>query len=225
MVLLGPPGSGKGTQSPKIKESYQVCHLATGDMLRAAVSAGTPLGQQAKSIMDAGQLVPDEIMIGMIQEALHQDSCSRGFVLDGFPRTVTQAEKLDDMLSKEHQQIDHVIEFKIDDSLLVRRIAGRLIHPASGRSYHREFNPPKVANTDDLTGEPLVARSDDNPATLEKRLKSYHSQTAPVSDFYKRKGLLKEIDATLSPDRVWDDISRIIGRPAANTARARHAAA
>jgi len=150
VVLMGPPGSGKGTQAPKLVEKYCVCHLSTGDMLRAAVKAQTPLGKQAKDIMDAGQLVPDDLVVDLISENLDQPACQRGFVLDGFPRTVPQAQKLDEMLEKRHSKLDQAIEFSIDDSLLVRRVTGRLVHPASGRSYHTEFNPPKKTMTDDV---------------------------------------------------------------------------
>ncbi|KAK9710597.1 adenylate kinase, partial [Basidiobolus ranarum] len=162
MILMGPPGAGKGTQSPKIKEKFCVCHLATGDMLRAAVTAKTKVGLEAKKVMDAGGLVSDEIMVDLIQDNIHNNpECKNGFILDGFPRTVVQAEKLDNMLEKDNQKLDHAVELKIDDSLLVSRICGRLIHPPSGRTYHREFNPPKVTDQDDVTGEPLIQRSDD----------------------------------------------------------------
>ena len=212
MVLVGPPGAGKGTQAPKILERFQnlVCHLATGDLLRAQVSQGTQLGKEAKQIMDQGGLVSDEIMVGMIKDQLENNAqCKRGFILDGFPRTTTQAEKLDQMLEARKQQLDHVIELQIPDSLLISRIVGRLVHPASGRSYHTEFNPPKKAMTDDITGEPLVHRSDDNEATLSKRLGTYHQQTTPVTDYYKKHGIWAPVDATRSPGAVWQSIAAI----------------
>jgi len=152
LVLMGPPGSGKGTQSPRLVKQFGVCHLATGDMLRAAVTAGTDVGKKAKSLMDAGQLVPDELVVDLIKDNLSRADCAKGFILDGFPRTVAQAEKLDDMLVKGGAKIDKAVEFKIDDALLVRRITGRLVHPASGRSYHVEFAPPKKPMTDDVRG-------------------------------------------------------------------------
>ncbi|WFC96427.1 adenylate kinase [Malassezia brasiliensis] len=212
MVLVGPPGAGKGTQAPKILERFNnmVCHLATGDLLRAQVAQGTELGKQAKKIMDQGGLVSDEIMVGMIKNQLETNKqCKKGFILDGFPRTTTQAEKLDQMLESRKQQLDTVMELQIPDSLLISRIVGRLVHPASGRSYHTEFNPPKKAMTDDVTGEPLVHRSDDNEATLSKRLATYHQQTTPVTDYYKKHGIWVPIDATRSPSAVWQSISAI----------------
>lgn len=187
LVLIGPPGSGKGTQSPMIKNSYCLCHLATGDMLRAAVANKTPLGLEAKKAMDAGALVSDDIVVGLIAEATKKPECRTGFVLDGFPRNVTQAEKLNEMLAKRGQSIDKVLSFTVPDAVLVERVTGRLVHPASGRSYHEKFSPPKVAGVDDLTGEPLVKRKDDNAETLKRRLAEFHAQTAPVVSFYGEK--------------------------------------
>jgi len=204
MILIGPPGAGKGTQAPKIKEKYCACHLATGDMLRAQVAAKTELGRQAKKIMDEGKLVSDEIMIGMIQNELDNNSeCQNGFILDGFPRTVPQAVKLDGMLKAKSQPLKHAIELQIADELLVARITGRLVHPASGRSYHKIFNPPKANMIDDVTGEPLIQRSDDNEGTLRKRLGTYHEQTGPVVDYYRNTGIWKKIDASKEPGQVW----------------------
>lgn len=210
MILMGPPGAGKGTQAPRIKDKFCACHLATGDMLRAQVAAKTALGREAKKIMDAGGLVSDEIMINMIKTELETNKeCSNGFILDGFPRTVTQAEKLDGMLKATQKPLQHAVELQIDDSLLVSRITGRLVHPASGRSYHKIFNPPKSDMTDDITGEPLIQRSDDNAETLKKRLATYHAQTAPVVSYYQKTGIWKPIDASQEPGQVWKSLLKV----------------
>ena len=211
MILIGPPGAGKGTQAPKIKERFSCCHLATGDMLRSQVAKKTPLGREAKKIMDQGGLVSDDIMIGMIKEELSTNKeCQGGFILDGFPRTVPQAEGLDAMLKERKQSLQHAVELQIDDSLLVARITGRLIHPASGRTYHSTFNPPKEYMKDDVTGEPLVQRSDDNADALKKRLATYHKQTAPVVDYYRKTGIWKGIDASQEPGQVWKHMLEIV---------------
>ncbi|KAG6918587.1 adenylate kinase [Tephrocybe rancida] len=209
-ILVGPPGAGKGTQAPKIRDEFCVCHLATGDMLREQVAQKTPLGVQAKKVMDAGGLVPDEVMVGMIKHELENNkACKNGFVLDGFPRTVPQAQKLDGMLEERKEKLDSVVQLQIDDSLLISRITGRLIHPTSGRTYHKEFNPPKKSMVDDVTGEPLIQRSDDNVETLRKRLGAFHSQTGPVVDYYRKKGLWHGIDAAQSPSVVWDHLRKV----------------
>lgn len=204
LILIGPPGSGKGTQSPMIKNENCLCHLATGDMLRAAVAAKTPLGMEAKKAMESGALVSDEIVVGLIEEATKRPECRTGFVLDGFPRTVTQAQKLDEMLKKRGQEIDKVLNFSVPDSVLVERITGRLVHPASGRSYHEKFAPPKVAGVDDVTGEPLVKRKDDNAETLKKRLTEFHAQTTPVIKYYAAK--VAVIDANKPQSKVADQV-------------------
>ncbi|EHA8590447.1 putative Adenylate kinase 4 [Cocos nucifera] len=185
LILIGPPGSGKGTQSPIIKDEYCLCHLATGDMLRAAVAAKTPLGIKAKEAMEKGELVSDDLVVGIIDEAIKKPSCQKGFILDGFPRTVVQAQKLDEMLAKQGTKIDKVLNFAIDDVILEERITGRWIHPSSGRTYHSKFAPPKVPGIDDVTGEPLIQRKDDTAEVLKSRLEAFHRQTEPgelVSD-------------------------------------------
>jgi len=195
VILIGPPGCGKGTQSPIIKKDNCLCHLATGDMLRAAVAEGTAMGKKAKAAMDAGALVSDDIVVGIIADAVKKPECRNGFILDGFPRTVAQAEMLDSMLQKRGVGIDKVLNFLVPDETLVERVTGRWIHPASGRSYHEKFAPPKAAGVDDVTGEPLIWRKDDNAETLKARLGAFHAQTQPVIEYYKRKGMVYDLVA------------------------------
>jgi len=221
MILIGPPGCGKGTQAPKLKKETCVCHLATGDMLRHAISQGTEMGLKAKEIMDKGGLVSDDIVVGIINEATQSPACGKGFILDGFPRTVAQAQKLDEMLEQRGQKLDSVINFHIDDEILVPRITGRLVHPASGRSYHKLFNPPKEPMTDDITGEPLIQRSDDNEKSLRNRLDAFHKQTQPVIDYYQTKRVLTTVNADQPMKTVWNTIKDIVGlaahKPAPST--------
>lgn len=180
VILLGSPGSGKGTQAQFITEKYSIPQISTGDMLRAAVRAGTELGIAAKKIMDEGGLVSDEIILGLIKDRITQADCAQGFLLDGFPRTIAQAEGLIAM----GIEIDHVIEIAVADEDIIKRMSGRRVHLESGRSYHIEFNPPKVEGLDDVTGEPLIQRDDDTEVTVKKRLDVYHQQTKPLVDFY-----------------------------------------
>ena len=182
-ILLGGPGSGKGTQARFITEKFCIPQISTGDMLRAAVREGTPLGVEAKKIMDAGQLVSDQIMLGLIKERIIFDDCKNGFLLDGFPRTIAQADGLAEM----GINIDHVIELTVDDEEIVRRLSGRRLHLGSGRTYHIEFNPPLRDNLDDETGEPLVQRKDDSEETVRNRLAVYHEQTKPLVGYYRKK--------------------------------------
>jgi adenylate kinase len=180
VILLGPPGAGKGTQAAYISERLGVPQISTGDMLRAAVKAGTPLGLEAKKVMDAGGLVSDAIIIGLVKERIAQPDCRNGFLFDGFPRTIAQA----DALKAEGIKIDAVVELQVDDEEIVRRMSGRRVHPDSGRVYHVRYNPPKVEGKDDVTGEPLVQRDDDKEETVRKRLQVYHQQTRPLVDYY-----------------------------------------
>jgi adenylate kinase len=183
VILLGAPGSGKGTQAQAITDQFGIPQISTGDMLRAAVRAGTPLGLEAKKIMDAGLLVSDDIILGLIRQRIQADDCRKGFLLDGFPRTIAQADGLEAL----GIAIDQVVEFVVDDEEIVQRMSGRRVHPASGRTYHVVFNPPREADKDDVTGEPLIQRDDDSEATVRKRLAVYHEQTKPLVGYYREK--------------------------------------
>lgn len=182
IILLGPPGAGKGTQAQSIMQRYGIPQISTGDMLRAAVKAGTELGLKAKAVMDAGGLVSDELIIGLVKERIAKPDCEKGFLFDGFPRTIPQA----DALNNSKIPLDHVVEIQVDDEEIVRRMSGRWIHEASGRVYHAVNNPPKRAGFDDVTGEPLMQRVDDKEETVRKRLQVYHDQTKPLVDYYAK---------------------------------------
>ncbi len=182
LILLGPPGAGKGTQAAFIREKFGIPQISTGDMLRAAVKAGTPLGIAAKKVMDAGQLVSDDIIIGLVKERLKQLDCARGYLFDGFPRTIPQAESM----KAAAVPIDYVLEIDVPDDLIITRMSGRRVHAASGRIYHVKFNPPKVEGRDDQTGEPLIQRDDDREETVKKRLEVYRAQTQPLVEYYRR---------------------------------------
>ncbi len=180
IILLGGPGAGKGTQANFIKDKYAIPQISTGDMLRAAVSEGTPLGIEAKKVMDAGGLVSDDIILGLVKERIDRDDCTNGFLFDGFPRTLAQAEAL----KTQGVNIDAVVEIDVDDDEIIKRMSGRRVHPASGRTYHVVFNPPREEGKDDDTGEPLVQRDDDQEDTVRQRLKVYHDQTEPLIGYY-----------------------------------------
>ena len=180
LILLGAPGAGKGTQATFIKEKFGIPQISTGDMLRAAVTAGTPLGVAAKKVMDSGGLVSDEIIIGLVKDRLKQDDCANGYLFDGFPRTVPQA----DAMKEAGVTIDYVLEIDVPDEAIVERMSGRRVHAASGRTYHVKFNPPKVAGKDDLTGDALIQRDDDKEETVKKRLSVYHDQTEVLLGYY-----------------------------------------
>ncbi|HTJ99855.1 MAG TPA: adenylate kinase [Bordetella sp.] len=180
LILLGPPGAGKGTQAGYITQQFGIPQISTGDMLRAAVKAGTPLGLEAKKIMDTGGLVSDEIIIGLVRDRLTQQDCANGYLFDGFPRTLPQADALKDAGVK----LDYVVEIEVPEEDIIERMSGRRVHPASGRSYHVRFNPPKIEGKDDVTGEPLVQRDDDREETVRRRLAIYREQTRPLVDYY-----------------------------------------
>jgi adenylate kinase len=206
LILLGAPGAGKGTQAAFLTRHFGIPQVSTGDMLRAAVKAGTPLGLAAKKVMDSGALVSDDIIIGLVKERITLPDCANGFLFDGFPRTIAQAEAMKNAGVK----IDYVLEIDVPDQAIIERISGRLFHTASGRSYHVLFNPPKVDGVDDLTGEPLVQREDDKEATVRKRLEVYQNQTRPLVDYYARWGATgdaaapqyRKIDGTGSVDAI-----------------------
>ena len=180
LILLGAPGAGKGTQATFITGKFGIPQISTGDMLRAAIKAGSPLGRQAKNFMDAGALVPDDVIIGLVKQRIREPDAAKGFLFDGFPRTIPQA----DAMKSSGVMLDYVVEIDVDDAEIVKRLSGRRVHPASGRTYHLLFNPPKVAGKDDSTGEELVQRDDDKEATVKKRLEVYHSQTKPLVAYY-----------------------------------------
>ena len=182
LILLGAPGAGKGTQAAFICKRFGIPQISTGDMLRAAVKAGTPLGLQAKKVMDSGALVSDDIILGLVQERIAQPDCAAGFLFDGFPRTIVQA----DALKSAGVKLDYVLEIDVPDSAIIERMSGRRVHVASGRTYHDRFNPPKVAGVDDVTGEPLIQRVDDQEDTVKKRLAVYAAQTRPLVEYYQR---------------------------------------
>ena len=195
LILLGGPGAGKGTQSTFIKEKFNIPQISTGDMLRAAVKAGSPLGIAAKKVMDSGALVSDDIIIGLVKERIKEADCANGFLFDGFPRTIPQA----DAMKAAGVDLDYVVEIAVDDGEIVDRMSGRRVHVASGRTYHVKFNPPKIAGKDDLTGEDLIQREDDKEATVKKRLDVYHEQTEPLIDYY---GDWAKSDPTHAPKYV-----------------------
>jgi adenylate kinase len=209
LILLGPPGAGKGTQAERITEDFDLPFISTGDMLRQAVKTGTDLGKEAKSYMDKGELVPDEVIIGVILEKVEGAEAADGFVLDGFPRTIAQAEALDDAFAKLGRALTAAIMLEVPDEEIVRRMSGRRVS-AAGRPYHVDFNPPKVAGKCDVDGSDLIQRDDDKPEVVRKRLEVYHAQTAPLVDYYDEKGLLRRFDGTRPPTEVHDHIRATI---------------
>ncbi|WP_031571689.1 adenylate kinase [Rheinheimera texasensis] len=212
IILLGAPGAGKGTQAQFLMNKYGIPQISTGDMLRAAIKEGTAMGLAAKQVMDAGQLVSDEIIIGLVKERIAKPDCAKGFLLDGFPRTIPQADAMKD----NDVLVDHVIEFDVPDDVIVERMSGRRVHPASGRVYHVTYNPPKVAGKDDVTGEDLVIRDDDKEETVRKRLGVYHEQTEPLVGYYRNQaaqGLTQyhHLDGTQAVDAVSKILGELLG--------------
>jgi adenylate kinase len=207
LLLLGPPGAGKGTQAERLAAKYRIPHLSTGDMLREAVAADTEVGRQAKAIMDAGRLVPDDVMIRLVAERIAQPDCAQGFVLDGFPRTLAQAEALDELLEERGLRLDQVLEIAVDDDALVERISGRFACARCGAGYHDRFKQPKVPGACDVCGSrEFVRREDDNAETVRARLEAYHAQTAPLLPYYREKGLLAVVDGMAEIDQVTADV-------------------
>ena len=211
LIMLGAPGAGKGTQAKKIAEKYQIPHISTGDIFRANIKAGTELGMKAKSFMDQGQLVPDEVTIGMLLDRISQDDSKNGYVLDGFPRTIPQAESLTAALKERGEKIDYAVNVDVPDDNIINRMSGRRACVGCGATYHVVYNAPKSEDICDTCGEKLILRDDDKPETVQKRLNVYHEQTQPLIDYYKNAGVLKEVDGTKNMEAVFLDIVSILG--------------
>jgi adenylate kinase len=207
LILFGPPGAGKGTQAKRLEERYALAQLSTGDMLRALVAGGSPLGEQAKDIMTAGKLMPDALMIAMIAERITQPDCANGFILDGFPRTVPQAEALDRMFNEKGLKLDHVIEMAVDDAALVERVTGRFTCAKCGAGYHEKFQRPEIDGVCNVCGSTeFTRRADDNAETVKARLAAYHQQTAPILPYYQSRGVLEHVDGMAAIDDVTRQI-------------------
>ena len=205
LIFLGPPGAGKGTMASRLAQDKGIPHVSTGDIFRENINNGTDLGKKVKSILDSGELVPDELTVELVKDRLKQDDVSRGFILDGFPRTIPQAEALEDFAT-----IDAVILFTLPDEEIVKRLTGRRVHKPSGRTYHILFSPPKVPGKDDVTGDELIQRGDDSEDSIRNRLDVYRKQTQPLVDFYRKKNLLKEVDAGPGPDEVYKKLTETL---------------
>lgn len=206
LILLGPPGAGKGTQAAGIVKAFDIPHISTGDIFRKNLKEGTELGKRAKEYMDKGLLVPDGLVVEIVEDRLKEADCAGGFLLDGFPRTLVQAEKLDEVLGRMAIRLDHVINIDVDKSILVERAVGRRICKNCGATYHVAFNPPAKEGTCDLCGGPLYQRSDDNEETVGKRIQVYLDQTSPLIDYYKKQAILVDIDGRQAIDKVFEDI-------------------
>ena len=211
IIMLGAPGAGKGTQAKKIAEKYQIPHISTGDIFRANIKGGTELGMKAKTFMDQGMLVPDEITIGMLMDRIGQEDCINGYVLDGFPRTIPQAESLTKALAERGEKVDYAINVDVPDENIINRMSGRRACLGCGATYHITFNPPVKEGICDTCGQELVLRDDDKPETVKKRLDVYHQQTQPLNDYYKNAEVLEEVDGTQPMDAVFQGIVEILG--------------
>lgn len=212
LIMLGAPGAGKGTQAKRVAEEYKIPHISTGDIFRANIKGGTELGMKAKTYMDAGQLVPDELVCDLVADRIQQDDCANGFVLDGFPRTIPQAEALDVALTKIGQKMDFAIDIDVPDENIITRMGGRRACLSCGATYHVVYNAPKVENVCDTCGNALVIREDDKPETVKKRLDVYHEQTQPLIDYYTKAGILVSVDGTKNMDEVFADIKAVLGK-------------
>ena len=211
IIMLGAPGAGKGTQAKKIAEKYQIPHISTGDIFRSNIKEGTELGMKAKSYMDQGGLVPDELTIGMLMDRIQKDDCKNGYVLDGFPRTIPQAESLTNALNERNQKIDYAVNVDVPDENIGNRMSGRRACLSCGATYHIVYKPSKVEGICDVCGDKLVLRDDDKPETVKKRLSVYHDQTQPLIDYYKEAGVLANVDGTQDMEKVFSDIVAVLG--------------
>lgn len=210
LMLFGAPGAGKGTQAKYLIEKFNIPQISTGDMLRAAIADGTAMGMEAKGYMDAGKLVPDSTIIGIIKDRLAAEDCKKGFILDGFPRTLAQAEALEALMKEMEISLDKVISLNVPDELIVGRITGRRVCPKCGASFHTEFNPPKVENICDYCGAALITRKDDNAETVKSRLETYHAQTTPLIEYYTNLGVFAELDGTKDVSQVTKDMFALL---------------
>ena len=211
IIMLGAPGAGKGTQAKRIAEKYHIPHISTGDIFRANIKEGTELGKKAKNYMDQGLLVPDELVVDLVADRIQKDDCKDGFILDGFPRTIPQAESLDAALAKMGETMDYAIDVDVPDEDIVTRMGGRRACVGCGATYHVQFNPTKQEGICDSCGEQLILRDDDKPETVQKRLDVYHEQTQPLIEYYSKAGILKTVDGTLKMDDVFAAIASILG--------------
>lgn len=212
IIMLGAPGAGKGTQAKKIAEKYSIPHISTGDIFRANIKNNTELGQKAKTYMDKGELVPDELVVDLIMDRFKEADCANGYVLDGFPRTISQAEALDKALAANNEAVDFAINVEVPDENIINRMSGRRACVGCGATYHIQFNAPKVEGVCDTCGEKLILRDDDKPETVKNRLSVYHEQTQPLIDYYSKKGVLAEVDGTQAMDDVFNAIVNVLGK-------------